>query len=68
MSPQFPANGFPGGVFGSFQALAIVAMVWGFAVTVFWMVCAWRQQHYNHIEHKERKEGRKRLVFGNPKP
>jgi hypothetical protein len=38
MQPTFNMSG--GG--GAMGALAMLAVLWGLAVTVFWMVCAWR--------------------------
>ena len=35
MHPTFSVSGGVGG-------LALVALLWGLFVTVFWMVCAWR--------------------------
>jgi hypothetical protein len=37
MQPMFNGSG-GGGV----DMLAILAVLWGLAVTLFWMVCAWR--------------------------
>ena len=42
MEPQFSINGMPFGMPGAFGFFATVAMLWGFFVMLFWMVCAWR--------------------------
>ena len=42
MEPQFSVNGMPLGMPGAIGFFAMVAMLWGFFVMLFWMVCAWR--------------------------
>ena len=42
MHPTFKVSGSRGQMMGLLAALAVL---WGLAVTIFWMVCGWRAMH-----------------------
>lgn len=63
MQPQFSINGFPPGMpgMGSFQLIALCTAIWGFAVLIFWMICAWRAMR----AHERLATAVEQLVSGN---
>jgi hypothetical protein len=61
MQPTFNVSHGGGGAMGLF---AMLAVLWGFAVTIFWMVCIWRAMR----AHEKLAESIERISRRQPSP